>query len=40
MIILLLSATLFVATIAVNMMADDEARKSRELLEALNTKRR
>ena len=40
MIILILSAALFAATIAINMMADDEARKTRELLEELNTNHR
>lgn len=39
MILLFLTATLFIAAIAINMAADDEAKKTRKLLDEINKKR-
>jgi hypothetical protein len=39
MIVFFLAATLCIAAITINMMADDEAKKTRKLLDEINKKR-
>jgi hypothetical protein len=39
MILFFIAGTLFIATVAITMMADDEARKTRKLLDEINSKK-